>query len=589
MFTERFRQIMTLLGISAGELAKAAACDASNISRMYSGSRIPRCGGKAATRLVRGLCTLAEQTHHTGELCTLLGCNAETLPQRLMFWLCEDTLHLRKENVASPKEEYRTFGERLNAVMELACLSDVRFAELLGLDAACISRYRCGLRSPLTNTELMDAMCSQLLDRIQALHHMRKLYDMTGMPAGVDSFLSFRKWLFRDGTASDSLCIERLLDQIDNYTPDDADLLPLEQAIGAPQPERPYYIGADGMRHAMIRFLTDALQKHASAIWLYSDQNLEWLIGDAAFAARWSALMRHCVQAGIRIRIIHNFNLSPGEMLEGLRSWLPLYCSGLIESYYCQMECGRRFSHTLYVIPEIACIEGCTTDSADVPAAYHYHTAPEIVSIYENIFNSLLKNSNPLAQLQSRASAAMFREMNFLTAIGNTLSLGTMPDEVFYAALSRSQLDAAGKQEAEREWKARRRQLIRMLENGFVHECVPPTEDAVLFSGQCPLELPGETLYYTPEEYAAHVREILRISQKYESYRFFSLPEPVFPHTLLIASQAFVCVSMLQAPFVTFQITHPVLIEAFHEYSDCLKAPYLLDHETAVRKLSQYL
>ena len=588
MFTERFRQIMTLLGASVAELAKAASCDASNISRLYSGSRVPRCGGKAATRLVRGLCLLAEQSHRTGELCTLLGCNAEVLPQRLMFWLCEDALYNRKKEPPVQKVLYPSFGERLSAVMELACLSDIRFAELLGLDAAYISRFRRGLRSPLANEGLVDAMCSRLLERLEKFDRFPQLCELAGIPAGEELPAAFREWLFHSGDPSDALRIEMLLDQIDNYMPDRQPVLtPADEAL--PIRERSDYIGTEGLREAVWRFVTEASRHEGAEFWLYSDQRKDWLTGDPDFFRRCTALMLKCLHKGVRIRVIHNIDSGSGDLLDTLRIWLPLFCTGMVESYYCTAERGSRFEHSLFIIPRHACIEGSKAESSDIPAIYHYHTEPEILDVYERTYDSLWKKSKPFVRFQTKISAAMLKRVDFLTAVGNTLSLTTMPESVFYAALSRSSLDADGRRDAELEWKARQAKFRRMLQSGFVHECVPPAEDTELFSGKWPLEIPGETLYYTPEEYASHVREILSISREYENYRFFSLPEPAFLHTLLVVAQDLVCVSMLRAPYMTFHILHPMLVDAFHEYSDCLKAPYLLDREAAVRKLSQYL
>ncbi|MBP0972961.1 MAG: hypothetical protein J5851_03535, partial [Oscillospiraceae bacterium] len=71
MFSERLTQLMQHLQISSAELANTMQCDTSNISRMCSGARVPKYGGTAFMRLLRGLYRCAAQKNCLPVLCEM--------------------------------------------------------------------------------------------------------------------------------------------------------------------------------------------------------------------------------------------------------------------------------------------------------------------------------------------------------------------------------------------------------------------------------------------------------------------------------------------------------------------------------------
>ena len=164
--------------------------------------------------------------------------------------------------------------------------------------------------------------------------------------------------------------------------------------------------GARGSRlsvvqaEGVIRFLASAIETDAKELLLYSDENIDWITADRNFQMAWAGLMAICVKKGIRIKIIHNIERSTSEMIDAIRSWFPLYMSGMIEPYYCTLRNGQRFSHTVCVCPNVACIESGLMNGNIETNLYHYHTDKVHLEYYENRYHNLLNSCRLLMRMQ---------------------------------------------------------------------------------------------------------------------------------------------------------------------------------------------
>ena len=159
------------------------------------------------------------------------------------------------------------------------------------------------------------------------------------------------------------------------------------------------YHGNEGLRQAVLRFLNGVRNGNVKEILLYSDENMNWMTDDEEFIKKWMLLMLACVQKGVLIRIIHNIDRGPKEMTDAIKSWLPLYMSGLIESYYAQRTGGERFSHTLFIAKGVGCISSWNAKNVNDKNIYFYDVEDEKIEFFENIFNSLLKESKRLVKV----------------------------------------------------------------------------------------------------------------------------------------------------------------------------------------------
>ena len=602
MFSEKLNKILTLLDVTLGDFARFAGCDKSYISRMTSGARVPKKGGAGAWRIVDGIYASADEKGKTAGICQLISCedqnSADGIKSQIMAWLYGgEEVTDKKSKAPKDKVPYRVFGEKLNAVMELAEISNIRLGNLVNIDTSYISRFRNGLRSPKSNPRTMDAICTALLRRLGEQNRIKQLAalmkaDPDALTDEEEAFSLFHDWLYDTEKTDSSSVIEKLLETIDTFSIDAKTPLPsFEEVAATVKCEDTVYFGSTGLQNAVIRFLGGVISGGGKELYLYSDQNMNWLT-DPAFRLKWAALMLCCVQKGIKIHVIHNVDRDVSEMIEAIISWLPLYMSGMIRSYYCKKQKNLRFSNTVFLCPGVACIKGSNViGTEDQNGEYRYDTDTKILEMHQAAFHSLLADAKQLVRIYGNleSEGVIHTGYSGVTVLGTALSFATMPKETLVSILERCGADETVKNRAFSVWESRKRFLNVTLNESFVHECIPVADEESLFSNKVSADIPGITVTYTPKEYAEHIRNIMALSEENPQYRFYALPDAPFDNTQIVLSDDLVTVSRLNAPQVTFLISHPAMYEAFMAYADSITARYKQDKLTTKRLLERYL
>ena len=607
MFEKRLKEIVRVLDTTPSDIARQMKCDRSYIHRLLSGDRIPKKQGPGAKKLAKGLYTFADDKDKTGVLCSLVSCenavSAEEIYDAILKFLYDGEPDGKVSKSFTPKETvpYRTFGDRLNAVMELTDCSNVRLGRSLSLDPSYISRFRNGLRSPKSNPKTMNAVASVLLDRVYDQKKVSTLAKMMGVPLSDmserdEALEIFNRWLYNIQSDDNAPLIEGLIDQIGSFSAEiNKPTLSFEEATAGNvlSDDSANYYGMDGLRCAVIRFLTSVILKKPEAIFLYSDQNINWMVSDPSFHAKWAALMVMCVNGGTQIHIIHNVNRDISEMTAAIQSWLPLYPSGMIKSYYCKTRGSTRFSTTLFLCPGIACISGVNViGTEDRSGLYRYDDTDETVLLAQKeAYQGLLEQSGEMVHAYKTSDIGLLEEKNISSTamIGNTLSLATMPENTLISALDRSGADTETKERLLAVRKERAELLKRITEKGLYHEYMPIPSDERLFADGVTMDLPELSLSYTPNEYAEHIRGIISTMEANTNYRFFVLPESPFEDVNLLISDSSVAVSRLKAPYITIFLEHPDLCHAFVAYAERIREQYKQDKLTTKKMLERYL
>ena len=604
MFSEKINRIFALLEITSADLARASECDKSNISRMASGARVPKYGGTSMWRLVNGIYLCADEKGKIDELCELISCkdrsSADGIKAQIIAWLYDGEKAAGKR-AEHPKEKvpYRAFGEKLDAVMDLAEISNIRLGKLVNIDTSYISRFRNGLRSPKSNPRTMDAICTVLLHRLVEQNKIKQLsvlmkVDPETMTDEEDAFLLFHDWLYDAENVDSSSVIEKLLENIDTFSLDTKIPLPsFEEAADEKTVKSgdAVYFGSTGLQNAVIRLLANVISDGGKELYLYSDQNMSWMTAPT-FWTKWAALMLGCVKNGIKIHIIHNVDRDVSEMIDAIISWLPLYMSGTICSYYCKKQKNSRFSNTIFLCPGVACIKGSNViGTEDQSGEYRYDTDPKVLKMHQAAFNGLLADAKQLVRIYGNIESEGTAQMgnSGMTVLGTTLPLATMPKETLISILARSSADETAKNRAFSVWESRKKLLDDTLHNAFVHECIPLADEESLFGNKVCADIPGLSVMYTPKEYAAHVRNIIALSDENLQYRFYALPDAPFANTQIVLSDNLVTVSRLNVPQVTFLISHPAMYEAFVAYAERIISRYKQDKLSTKRMLERYL
>ncbi len=601
MFSEKLNQILLSIDTSAADLARFMSIDPSGISRLLTGNRIPRRGGSSIINLVNGIYSYADNHGKIHELCSLLSCSevktAEEIKQKMIFWLYEgEEPRFGNFTNGTVRAPYKKFGEKLDAAMELAGLSNVRFGKLINLDTSYISRFRNGLRSPKSNPQTMNNICQVLIDRLTELNKIGQLGALMGVNPDTLSddemiFSKFHDWLYDQSDPDNIPIVENLIEYIDEFRPDLSVTLPDVNSIITSVDNNQVYYGSDGLQKAVIRLLGTVLKSGAKELFLYSDQSMDWMT-DQTFINKWAALMFECVKQGVRIKIIHNVDRKLNEMVSAISSWLPLYMSGMIESFYCKKQKNTRFSKTLFLCPDLVCVSGSNAVGLENSSGiFRYDTDQTILNYQKDVFDSLFTDCKPLVRISNgtEIESQVHAGNSGVTVMGTTLSLVTMNEKTLNGILLRNNIPEKQVQSILSARDFHRQLYFEKIKKTFVHEIMPVADDNQLFEGKIRVDIPEVSLTYTPQEYADHIREIMRISDSYINYRFFAIPDAPFSNTKISFSDNTVIVTRLKPPNISFIISHPAICEAFSAYAENIKKIYNHDKLTLNQLLKRYL
>ena len=586
--------------VSNSEFARYAGCDRSYISRIRSGGRIIAADSRAAKRLVRSVYTCAVEKETIGQVCALIDCPSENSPYEIQNaiaqWLFRGENGGRRQGARLGDRTSGSFANRLNDVMNLAELSNVRLARLANVDASVISRYRRGQRSPGSNSYILESICRTLFSRIVSQGRLDNLCELTGLSKTMlsnDDIAAdiFRSWLSDSGT-DDTVIIESFLEGIDSFVPDypavgkammelvGSDILSDDSAI---------YVGADGLRKAAARFMATAISKGAGELWLYIERSFDWL-SDEDFAKRWSALLGECVSAGVHIKIIHNIDRNLEEMVFSVKNWLPFYVSGMIESYYSTKSAGERFTHLLFLAPGVACLSSCNAAGWDQGARYSFYTGSDNLAYFQEQYERLLSDCRTLIRLErGKQVSTQLNDTGGIYAVRNTFNLGSMPEELLNRILRRVLLPNGQEEELRAEWRSQREFYRANAEKSFIRECIAfPSQEAIA-GGRVPVDTSAALIMYTPDELKEHTANILRLLEEYPKYELFPLDEIPFEHIRIIVSSKSAVVRRTDIASNELCVSHPLMRMAFVSYAEQLQEQCTDTRQQCIERLKEYL
>lgn len=560
---------------------------------------MPKNGGKSALRFVSAIYSFADEHGKTKEVLNEIGCpaafSAEQIKGEILRWLYdgEEPKKVPKEAPAA-LHSHDKFGHRFSAVLELAEFSNVRFGKLLNIDPSYISRFRNGLRTPVSNSKLTEEMCRVLYSRLKEQNRLSNLARLMNIsPDNLLDDTNWEKelyaWLFLSEDSTVSSFVVGMVDQIGSFSADIIKSpLPFKMAADktALSDNQPLYHGMRGLQTAVIRFLGTVIERKEKDLYLFSDQNIDWITDDKSFQIKWMSLMIQCVTSGVTIHIIHNMERNLAEIGKAIQSWLPLYPSGQIESFYLDGQKNTNFSTTLFLCPGYACIYGNNVVGAENESGnYLYETEPERINLHRQLFDTLLGKAHRLIRVCKTADFYQFEKASSdITVLSSCPTAFSMPENLFSEYFNRSEYKAEDS-DAHEIYKQMKRFFDKSLLSGHFHECAPLPSDEDLFNGKIYPEF--LSMPYSPQEFAEHTKNIISLLD-HTTYRFYPLPEPGFLDVQLIISEKSVAVSRLKAPFFTIFLEHPLLCRAFAEYADSVKKLYSQDKVTLKRKLEGY-
>ena len=552
----------------------------------------------------------------------------------------------------------RSFGDRLDQTMILVELSNSLLASALNVDDSLVSRYRSGIYHPNRNERIKERLSEILLLQAKKKNRDSELADLCGINVKDLNTEALTEWLFGVEENSASAIAETLFRSIDMFAPGEtlpvpgdatwanepgvhtaapshpgdvtwanepgvrtaapshpgdvtlpnepgihtaASSLPNDVAwanepdeeISSNPPEIRYW-GDEGLRRAVVRFLTNAAREGGELL-LYSDEPMDWLASDPAYFARWAAMMTECIQSGVSIKIIHNIDRT--DMISAIRGWFPLYISGMIVPYIFRKVRNPRFNHTVFLRPNREAILGFFPAEHREPRWYDYISDERQLETIAASYQTMLSGASPFLKIYPVSRSNIFRrffmniQIDKCLSILSGLSIGTMPTELLEQMLTRAHIAGPSREEILAVHQMRRRKLHEILSFDSVDEvlCLPSRE-AVL-QGKVRVNLSAELLdiplFYTPEEYAAHASAVLSLVDREKNYHLTLLPQNPFRDLQVCIMHDTAAVMRCGEPLAAFVLTNRLLVDSVREYASTLIRQYGTDRGQVMAALKE--
>ena len=603
MLSERITELFGLLQCTNSDIARFANCTPSNISRLKSGSREPDPESRTILRLVRGIYRYADYENMLDMLCILCGTadpRAENLVPAVIKWLYSDQdYELPKPIMPKTKQEQisrmQCFSERLDKVMKALDYSNSRLAADLNVDISLISRYRSGVYHPNRNVEIRNRLADLILVRAERTGRTEELAALCDVEPAELVRETISDWLYGPEENPKSEIAETIFHSIDSFKPGECVSSNIPDHPAVQESER--YWGTEGLRSAVVRFLTDT-SREGGELLLYSDEPMEWMSSDPEFFALWASLMSKCLEKDVHIRIIHNVERGGSEMISAIRGWFPLYISGKIEPYISGKESRSRFYHTVFLRPGKAGILGFFPAGMGDSRWYDYITDKDRLEALQSGFHNMFEKASPFLKTYPAYCADAFwsryhAHSGKAEAVLKGLSVATMPEGLLDKMLMRAEISGQKKEAALNFYHSSRDNLQQILVNGELHEliCLPAREDVA--AGRVNVNFEAETnglcLPYTPEEYAEHLAVMKDLVRGEKNYHLTLLPNAPFQDLQVFSMKNASAVIRCREPYTAFVFYNPLLLQSVDYYCDMLAKQYASDRMTVIQILEKLI
>lgn len=486
--------------------------------------------------------------------------------------------------------------EKLDLIMNITDTKNNLLGKALSFDASYVSRIRNGKRNIPDNMPFLRSASEILNQRITKKQQISALENI---------ICHGNQWPTDEDTACE-LLYQWLANEEDlsqTKLPSPKNTLSFEHTVEKVQIDPSssksvsFFFGNSGKRMAVYQFLSRlAASGTPHTLLLYSDEEFDWLYEDESFTPKWTALMLQIAKNGGKIKIIHTISRSSGEMLTALQKWIPLYMSGTIKSYYYPKLLDRVFRRSLFIAVGDCAISSTSIETNTDSALNSLILEKDAVKGLEYEYYNFLSLCKPLMQMYNKGNCDDFwknldefekAEENFLTLQG-FLSQFTMSKDLISHISKR-----CNNHIFEARHTTSSDHFITAMEKGFTYTEVLklPSLEAVK-SGTVFLPFADLTfnnhLYYTVEEYARHIKDIISYLKKYNNYNMVLLKELPLQSSIYVKEYTGVIVANARETSTLFTIHEPRMTAALWEYVDHLINP-IKEKEYTIHVLEDYV
>lgn len=573
-FNDILNDCMQQVGCSARELCNKSGVSAAAISRYRSGERIPSRDSDTVEKLSVALCAIAKDK-------ALTDFTPEYYLERLT--MADDYLTVDSGQLL----------QNFDVLISALNISINRLCRHIHYDTSTIFRFRNGSRKLADPEKFAADVAGYIVRAMDSAQDRAILSELLGCGENIldDRSVCFEKvteWLL-SGKSTKKNPVSRFLNKFDEF-----DLNEYIKSIHFDEmkvPTAPFqvptsktYLGLKEMMESELDFLkATVFSKSMEPVTMYSNMPLDEMAKDPEFPKKWMLGMAMMLKKGLHLNQIHNVDRSAEEMMLGLEAYIPMYMTGQISPYYLKNSQNSVFLQLLKV-------SGAAALSGEAIAGYHedgrYYLTKnkKEIQYYSRRAQQLLDSALPLMSIYG------IDNVNELTAflisdsqsdgkrrsILSTLPIYTMEEELLRGILQRNELTDIEIQNIMGYAAIRRRRIEAMLENVSMEvEISYLTETEFceqVFSLDLSLNFCDKPVFYSYEEYLAHLKATERFAENHENYTLTKSTSQAFRNLQIhIHEGKWAMISKVKAPVIHFVIHHQKLVNAIENFIPPIK------------------
>lgn len=471
------------------------------------------------------------------------------------------------------------FSERFDALMNIAEVTNSTLGRGVKMNPSHIGRLRSGARPLAKKHDYLPFVCTFLAEHIQKDYQINALQKLTGITGttltSVKSTSQYlEKWLLEQVQDSSAAAVKLIsgFSRLASHTP--------SVSLSNEEPDLPvntssYLFGNEGKRKAVEQFFLSVLSEETpQTLLLFSDENMEWLYEDEAFAARWTDLFVKVIARGNHVRIIHSLSRDMNEMLEAVTKWIPLYMTGAIEPYcYPKLRDGL-FHRTMFIAPNTsAIISSCVQQNTDGMLNLFITDKAAIEALcteYDNFFKLCRPLMHIFTHKDSSEMMKTFERLaekegdSFLCCI--IPPLFTLPKELAFEISEQIQSPVFMNL-----WEKGTATFEEYIQNNHIHITLLDPELALLTPDKLCLPmlemLNVPSFSYTKRQYMSNIVWLRQLEEKYHNLTI-DFSEKIVSNTLLFVKEdAGVFMAKTDSPITAFSFQDTNMVNAFW---DCM-------------------
>ena len=439
------------------------------------------------------------------------------------------------------------FNQKFNLLMKMVHTTNFEISQELAVDPSLISRWRTGERQVPLSSPYLPKIAQFFAERAKEDFQKIALLELTGRhyegrDVKTDDMVKYLiTWLEGESPIAKEV-ISRLVNTIGNS---DNLQRPMRQ-IDLPSPPigtpmfRELFRGRKGLRAATVKLLLEAIKRENSGkkLYLYSDESIDWIFSDPAFAQLWAYLLQLTIKNRVKIEIIHTLQRKSSDLVIAIEKWLPLYLTGAIKSYYYPTKRDDMFNHTAFTLQEVATVTSVSVrGELEENIAYFYSQEARLVQDEVNSFKIQRGLCHPLIRVYTGieiknyldAGTSFFNKSKIQTySLQGSLLAGMSP------ALIEKILDRGNiSQEEQQRILSNHAERLNSIKENLATQSykvvtsLPRITDVIrgLVPALIPELLSNHSFFYTPQEFKAHLLELIDTLENNANFRLYIVPQ----------------------------------------------------------------